>query len=168
MKPWQTFSCLMRTHYCWLDAFKKLWRETVPAEFILLLCLNALQHPFLRRRGKKKKNLDCNCSFAPVSMKMDFQMWISLHLSLPATCPPPNLIWTRTLLLYSHDCYAPHYVVKWKKPTKSLFRYPSKKGWFSGRHYNNKKGDLVHIHLNFPKIIEVLFIDLLLFLFQSI
>lgn len=45
----------------------------------------------------------CNCSFAPFSMKMDFLMWVSLH---PRALP--NLIWSRTLLLYCRACYAHH------------------------------------------------------------
>lgn len=41
-----------------------------------------------------------------------------------------------------------------KKNPQNLFsdtRQKKKKGWFSERHYNNKKGDLVHTHLNFPQ-----------------
>lgn len=66
-KPSQTFGSPMRTHYCWLYVFKTLWHETIPAE-----SLNALQH--LCVSLKKPPNLAQHCSFAPVSMKMDFQM----------------------------------------------------------------------------------------------
>lgn len=48
----------------------------------------------------RKKNLDCNCSYALVFMKMDFQIWVSLHLFSPPTLHPslPDLIWTGTSL----------------------------------------------------------------------
>lgn len=45
--------------------------KTIPAEFLLLVSPNALQHLHV---SLEKKALDCNCSFALVSMKMDFQM----------------------------------------------------------------------------------------------
>lgn len=78
--------------------FKTVCHGTLHAEFIMFLF--PLQHLCHSEKGRKKA---CNCSFAPFSMKMDFLMWVSLH---PRTLP--NLIWSRTLLLYCHACYAHH------------------------------------------------------------
>lgn len=123
-KPSQTFDSPMRTHYCWLYVFKTLWHETIPPAFILLLSLNALQHLCVSLNPPPTLTVIALLHRPPWK-------WI-FKCESPSTFPTlhpslPDFIWTRTLLLYSHACYAPHYVVEWKNPTKSLLRFPSKK-----------------------------------------
>jgi len=75
---------LARPHYCYPTTAGRMYSKYYSIKLSLqdFYCLFPLMdHNISVSHREHKKTVDCNCSFAPVSIKMDFQMWASLHFS---------------------------------------------------------------------------------------
>lgn len=129
---------LLQSHYCWLYVFTTLQHETIPAEFILLVSPNALQHLCVSLE-KKPLTVIALLHWSPWKWIFKFKSPSTFPFPHPSSLPPrSNLnrnVVTGMLVI--------PLIIWWNgKTQKHLLRFQSGKGWFSGPKYN--KGNQIH------------------------
>lgn len=157
----------MRTHYCYPTAAGRMYSKHYDMKLSLqnFYCLFPLMHYNISVSLWKKKPLTVIALLHQSPWKWIFKCESPSTFPFPQPSPlPPQSNLNQNVVI---AMLVIPLIMWWngKKTQKHLLRFQSGKGWFSGPHHN--KGDLVHTHLNFPKIIEVLYIDPLLFFFNQ-